>query len=497
MKRSETDVSKERGSVVIVVKFGGTSLAGTERMRAAARIVAAHRRGQSVVCVVSAMAGVTDTLLRTTTEQTTTGATRRELLTELRTRHERVVTELMTTTTTTTATGTVSALPSTFAAAWAALEADLARLERGAFSSEAARAHALAAFSGWGERLSVLLFSAALAAEDLAVHGYQGEPVVMVPRARAADADEQEDTPLHGPDVPWERLAPSVAATRALLRPQLADVLVGDAVAVLPGYLARTDDGFLTTLGRNGSDHSAALVAAALAADALYIYSDVAGVHRADPRAVPDAAVLPALTYADAAEIAGLGARVLHPATVRPLAAAGIPLRLRSAFAPEAPGTEITAPACLPALRGAPAWVVVGRPLTPERPLFGAPSDWEPGLVEVTGLFLRHAALDAREDDHLRQPIPPTAANTACGQPGDGPISGAMALLAGQPRPVGLALSARRISVAVPASDAIAMQCRLYAALTHADERAGRQESTLEQATEAHVEPDAERRRTS
>jgi aspartate kinase len=110
---------------------------------------------------------------------------------------------------------------------------------------------------------------------------------------------------------------------------------------VLPGYLALTQVGAYTTLGRNGSDHSAAIIGAALDARALYIYSDVAGIYEADPRNVADARLLTSLTYAEASAIASRGARVLHPATLPPLAQRGIPLYLRSAFDPNVPGTDI------------------------------------------------------------------------------------------------------------------------------------------------------------
>ncbi len=456
---------------MIVVKFGGTSLAGTERLRAAARIVAAHHRDQGVVCVVSAMAGVTDLLLRTT-ELATTGATGwHQTLTELRARHEQTLTTLTTTTT------IGAAVPTTalaFETAWAALEADFARLTERPFTTDAARAHAVAAFSGWGERLSVLLFSAALAAEGVPAEAFADEPVLLVERT-GCRAETPAGAGPQGDDVPWEWLAPSVAATRETLSLRLAEPLAAEHVPVLPGYLARTADGLVTTLGRNGSDYSAAVVAAALGARALYIYSDVAGVHRADPRVVPEAELLPALTYADAAEIAALGARVLHPATLRPLAAAGIPLHLRGVFAPQAHGTDIGPAAHVHTLQGSlPAWVVVARPLTPDRPLFGTPADWEPGLVEVAGQFLRHGDLDAREDDHLHGTAQDAASSGPAGQPEDGPISGALALLAAAPRPLGLALSGRRISVAVPAEEAPTTQRRLYAALVRTGVRAVR-----------------------
>ena len=497
---------------MIVVKFGGTSLAGTERMRAAARIVAAHRRDQSVVCVVSAMAGVTDALIRIAEQITTitTGLTGITLLDEIRIRHLETITAL---TTTTTITGSIPTITRGFETAWEALEADLAQLRDTPFTSDEARAHAAAAFSGWGERLSVLLFSAALEAEGLPVFRHPAEPVVLVERPGAAGAAYDDDGELRarptGPDVPWEWLAPSVRATREELTPLLAGPLAAGLTVVAPGYVAHTREGWVTTLGRNGSDASAALIAAALGAKAVYLYSDVAGLRRTDPRVMPEAALLPALTYADAAELATLGAKVLHPATLRPLVAAGIPLHLRSAFHPEEQGSDIVTAAHLAQMRahstvadGASAghtpWVVVAHPLSANNPLLGLRAEADlSGLVEVVGVFLRHAEMEAREDDHLDYDPSPSVTADAPARPGaagNGPVSGALALLSEAPLPIALSLSARRISVAVPAEDAPATQRRLYQALLHADERSNRQS---EHAVEQEYQPAGEWRRTS
>ena len=423
---------------MIVVKFGGTSLAGTERMRAAARIVAAESRDQMVVCVVSAMAGVTDALIRTT-EQATRGETAWvATLAEIRTRHFQTITGL------THTTGTIPEITRRFEDAWMALEADLAQLVE--FSHDAPsteRTHAAAAFSAWGERLSVLLFAQALAAEGIRATPYAGEPVVMVAVAPPDDPASSGDL-VEGGDatVPWERLHASVAATRAELTTPINAILRSGAVAVLPGYLARTTTGLVTTLGRNGSDYSAAVVAAALGAEGVHLYSDVAGVYRADPRAVPEADLLPALTYADAAEIATLGAKVLHPDTLRPLAAAHIPLRMRSTFAPEAPGTLIGAADAVTRRVAAHEWVIAARPLLAGDPLLGLrqpetlPADH---AVEVSCLLLTHADLPAYEDDHLTSEIlPPTRASASW-----------------------------RFSIVVPVAKSHATQRRLFQTFTH------------------------------
>jgi aspartokinase len=133
----------------------------------------------------------------------------------------------------------------------------------------------------------------------------------------------------------------TIAYTRRHLT-QLIRARPSDGVYVLPGYLASTLRGRLTTLGRNGSDCSAALVGVALNARAVTLNSDVRGVFRADPRLVSDAPILPALSYEQALAIARRGADVVHAGSVAALAHARIPLDLRGALTPQLPGTWIS-----------------------------------------------------------------------------------------------------------------------------------------------------------
>jgi aspartate kinase len=116
-------------------------------------------------------------------------------------------------------------------------------------------------------------------------------------------------------------------------------------------------------MGRNSSDLTAAVIAAALGALSLTIYSDVYGIYTADPRVVQDARLIPALTYDEATRIAELGAKALHPRAVAPLAVAAIPLELRASFAPDEPGTDISEAGRITRLRTRQsAWVVAARP---------------------------------------------------------------------------------------------------------------------------------------
>ena len=293
---------------MLVVKFGGSSVGDAERILAAARIVGKHQAQAEVVVVVSAMAGVTDALLRAAHAALEGSPSWRDHLSSIEQRHHQAYVAID------------GSVPASFARDWASLEASAQALAERT-GSQGNLAREIRRFSGWGERLIVELFASGLRKEGIKAEGFANEPVLLTNLA-----DEAE---------------PSVLATRAWLLPQLAGARARQAVPVLPGYIARDAAGQSTTLGRNGSDHSAAVVAAALGAQALYIYSDVAGVYSADPRIVADAQLLPSLSYSEAAAIAAAGARVLHPRAVEPLARWGIPLYLRSSLTPAAPGTDI------------------------------------------------------------------------------------------------------------------------------------------------------------
>src|SRR5207249_10814272 len=114
-------------------------------------------------------------------------------------------------------------------------------------------------------------------------------------------------------------------------------------VPVLGGYIGAARGGVTTTLGRGGSDYSAALVGAALAASEIQIWTDVSGVLTADPRVVPGARTIPSLSYAEAAELAYFGAKVLHPKTIQPAMDRDIPVRICNSHAPGEAGTVVTA----------------------------------------------------------------------------------------------------------------------------------------------------------
>ena len=114
-------------------------------------------------------------------------------------------------------------------------------------------------------------------------------------------------------------------------------------IPVLGGFIGSTIEGVTTTLGRGSSDYSATLIGAAVHAREIEIWTDVDGIQTADPRLVQSTRTVPHVSYAEAAQLAKLGARVMHPKMIEPVIAAGIPIRILNSHAPQQPGTLISA----------------------------------------------------------------------------------------------------------------------------------------------------------
>jgi aspartate kinase len=180
------------------------------------------------------------------------------------------------------------------------------------------------AIAGHGEQLSTLLLARRLQAD--------GVPTTLLDGRRVMRTDAR-----FGAAAPRPREIARLAGE--LLAPQLGP---GRAV-VTQGFVGSTEDGVPTTLGRGGSDLSAALLGAALGADEIQIWTDVEGVLTADPRVVPEAAPIGELSFAEAAELAAFGAKVLHPATIQPAVAADIPVTVRHTQRPAGRFTTIRA----------------------------------------------------------------------------------------------------------------------------------------------------------
>ena len=294
-----------------VYKFGGTSVASAERIRRVVQLVLAERADVQRVVVTSALGGVTDQLLKAIEEALARTGGHEAIVRQLRARHDEAVEALV--------------LPEERERVEEELDArwrELGELLDGVYLLRECTLRTRDAIGGMGERLSTPIVAAAF-------------------RAAGADAVALDASAFIRTDASFGEGNVQFDATRELVTERFAQ-LAPEQVAVVTGFIASTDRGVLTTLGRSGSDYTATILGGALRADKVIIWTDVDGVLSADPRLVPDAFTLPELSYREAAELAYFGAKVLHPRTMRPLQRQRIPLYIKNTLNPSAHGTLIT-----------------------------------------------------------------------------------------------------------------------------------------------------------
>jgi bifunctional aspartokinase / homoserine dehydrogenase 1 len=300
----------------LVMKFGGTSIGSAEAMRRTVDIIRDSRATwPRLVVVVSALATVTDLLLDSAAHasagelQAAQQAEKRLL--DL---HNRILAELVPD-------------PS-----WQALALEgvqqlvnsFAELCRAICVLGEATPRALDAIASTGERLCVRVLAAALESA--------GTPAQYVDATRLIQTDRV-----------FQRAHPDFAATARQARQVLEPVFDRGQVAVVTGFIGATPEGVTTTLGRGGSDYSAAILGASLPASEVWIWTDVDGVMTADPRSNGNARSIPELSFREISELAYFGAKVLHPKTIQPVIEAGLGLRICNTFHPNHPGTRIIA----------------------------------------------------------------------------------------------------------------------------------------------------------
>jgi len=337
------------------MKFGGTSVGSAERIRVAARLAAKESRERPVVVVVSAMSKITDLLLDTMRHAEAGDRAGMETnLGALRSRHEEACRELLPETRQASVMGAIHGLIAEFERIVNGMAMLNDRPPRSVDEAVAA-----------GERLSALLVAECLNAEGTAAAAVNAWEVVVT-------------------DAVFGNASPLMDPTREKARGRLLPLLEKGLVPVVTGFNGATHDGRPTTLGRGGSDFSASILAAALDAAEVWIWTDVDGIMSADPRLVPDVVVLDEVTYAEAAELAYNGAKVLHPRTLAPLVEKRIPVWSKNSFAPEKPGTKI-----VPAIAKANG----ARAVTSTAKV--ALVSLEPTSAEFTGVQVMARALDA------------------------------------------------------------------------------------------------------
>jgi aspartate kinase len=300
----------------IVMKFGGTSVATGENIRHVANLVAdCAKQGYSVIIVVSALDGTTDKLFEVA-EKAEKGNEEyiREFKKELLGKHL------------TAAAKTIEnkrirkEVEQIIEKTIDELEKVLTGISYVGELTPKSRDYVLS----FGERLSAPIVWGALRDLKLETQYFTGKEAGIV-----TDSNFGEASPL-------------MNVTTHQLREKIGPLLEKRIIPVVTGYIAATQDGVVTTLGRGGSDYTATLLGAALAADEVWIWTDVDGLMTADPKIIPSAKMLPELSYQEAAEMAIFGAKAMHPRALEPIMKENIPARIRNIFNSENTGTLIS-----------------------------------------------------------------------------------------------------------------------------------------------------------
>ena len=302
--------------MLIVMKFGGTSVGSVAALQQVTGIVKkAREQGNEVVVVASAMSGVTDLLLRGARQAeagdvTTAGQARQEIMAK----HTQVIEALLA--------GRSEAHASVLTEIGELLD-EFEALCHGIGVLGELTPRALDVIAGTGERISVRQVAAVLE--------QQGVPAQAIDATRLIVTDDR-----------YGSASPLMSATAERSQDLLNRVIKEGITPIVTGFIGATEAGIPTTLGRGGSDYSATILGRALGADEVWIWTDVNGVMTADPRVVPDACSIPHLSYAEVGEMAYFGAKVLHPQAIRPVRRSVIPVRILNTFEPDHPGTLIT-----------------------------------------------------------------------------------------------------------------------------------------------------------
>ncbi|NSW53615.1 MAG: aspartate kinase [Anaerolineae bacterium] len=300
----------------LIMKFGGTSVGSIEAIRQVIGIASsAVKEWREVVIVSSAFAGVTSALLASAVDAARgVDTTLNETWQMLIRRHREAVDQLVQDS-------------QRRSAAWLEINAlieEFVNLGHAILVLGEATPRALDAVAALGERLAVRVLAAALTDAGIP--------------AAAVDATQLIITNDH-----YQAAVPDMSLSVLQTRQMLGPLFAGQILPVVTGFIGATADGVTTTLGRGGSDYSAALLGVALEAGEVWIWTDVDGVMTADPRLARDARTITSLSYREVAELAYFGAKVLHPKTIRPVIEADIQLRVLNTFNPSHPGTCLTA----------------------------------------------------------------------------------------------------------------------------------------------------------
>ena len=299
----------------IVMKFGGTSVATGENIRRVANIVAdSVKKDCRVVVVVSALAGITNQLVEEADQAKKKDEKQiQEFTRKLVEKHVATATEAIEN----------KSIQKEVEQVIKKTVSELEKVLTGICYVGEITSKSIDYVLSFGERLSASIVWGALRDIKLQTQCFTGKEAGIV-----TDENFGEARPL-------------MNVTTHQVKGRLESLLEKKIVPVVTGYIAATQDGVVTTLGRGGSDYTATILSVALAADEVWIWTDVDGIMTTDPKVVQSARRLPQLSYGEAAEMAIFGAKAMHPSALEPVIEAHIPVRIRNVFNPENHGTLI------------------------------------------------------------------------------------------------------------------------------------------------------------
>ncbi len=304
---------------MLVMKFGGTSVGSAERMQDVLSIVnnaKSKHKGSAPLVVLSAMSGVTNSLLKAADRSVARdlkGALAEVL--SIRKKHDEAIDQAL---------GKDAAFAQKVKDSLDSHFEELEVILKGVSYLGELSKRSVDAISGMGELLSSKVVSA--------IAEHEGTPSVWV------DAREVMIT-----DGTFGRAVPLSEDVEKHAKAMMGKPSKDGKIVITQGFIGATENGVTTTLGRGGSDYSAAIFGAALKADEIQIWTDVDGMMTSDPRLVPEAEVISEVGFQEAAELAYFGAKVLHPLTIKPAIEQGIPVRILNTMRPDNPGTIIKA----------------------------------------------------------------------------------------------------------------------------------------------------------
>ncbi|MDP2648328.1 MAG: bifunctional aspartate kinase/homoserine dehydrogenase I [bacterium] len=300
--------AKKRG--IKVLKFGGTSMGSADSMQKVMDVICAKDKdARTAAVVVSAMGGITDQLIAIANMAAARDPDYRKSLRELDKRHMRTVRSLIS-----------QRHRSQTLREVRALIGYLERVTQGISLVRELSPGTLDYVMSYGERLSAHILSAALQDRGVKCEYLNARKIITT-------------------DGIFGEAAVDFSVTNKAIS---AHFKKHPKLQIVTGFIASSRSGKTTTLGRGGSDYSASIIAAALGARTIEIWTDVSGVYTADPRKVPEAYPLHSMTYLEAIELSYFGAKVIHPPTMRPAMEKNIPISIKNTFHPEDPGTHIS-----------------------------------------------------------------------------------------------------------------------------------------------------------